>query len=143
QLDYDDSAWSSGPARFGYGDLTVATTVSFGPDPTNRYPTTYFRHSFVVPEGIAVTNLNLRLARVDGVLVWLNAQESFRTNLPAGRIVSTNLAARATGGEAASIFYPTNLPVAPLPTGTNQLAVEVHLRTVNRVAMGVDLELIG
>jgi hypothetical protein len=37
QPNYDDSGWASGPARLGYGDPAVLTTVSFGPDPTNRY----------------------------------------------------------------------------------------------------------
>ncbi len=42
---FDDSSWASGPARLGYGD-SVATTLSYGPDSGNKYPTTYFRHTF-------------------------------------------------------------------------------------------------
>src|SRR6185369_11323775 len=79
---FDDSPWKIGTARFGYGDPAVATQVGFGPDATNKYITTYFRRTFEVPWNQAVTNLNVRLARADGAVVWLNGQELFRTNMP-------------------------------------------------------------
>src|SRR5262249_30184484 len=37
QNEYDDSGWSNGLARLGYGDLCCATTVSFGPQTNNKY----------------------------------------------------------------------------------------------------------
>ena len=94
QPNYDDSGWAGGAARLGYGDPTVFTTVGYGPNATNRYITTYFRDSFVVPGNVTFTNLNFRLARVDGAVVWLNGQEAFRTNMPAGPITYTNLASQ-------------------------------------------------
>jgi hypothetical protein len=94
QPNYDDSGWASGAARLGYGDPAVFTTVSYGPDATNKHITTYFRDSFVVPGNVTFTNLNFRLARVDGAVVWLNGQEAFRTNMPAGPITYTNLASQ-------------------------------------------------
>ena len=97
QPDYDDGGWASGAARLGYGDPAVFTTVSFGPNATNRYITTYFRDSFVVPGNVTFTNLNFRLARVDGAVVWLNGREAFRTNMPAGPITCTNLASQRDG----------------------------------------------
>ena len=45
QPGFDDSGWSNGPARLGYGELTDATTLSFGPNPSNKYTTAYFRGS--------------------------------------------------------------------------------------------------
>jgi lysophospholipase L1-like esterase len=143
QPDYDDGGWASGPARLGYGDPAVLTTVSFGPDANNRYVTTYFRHWFYAPINTAITNLNLRLSRVDGAVVWLNGQEVFRINMPAGPIAYTNLASKTTVGESSYIFYPTNLATAGLPAGTNLVAVEVHLRNAAGVACGMDLELLG
>ena len=142
--DYDDSGWASGAARLGYGDPAVFTTVSYGMDATNKYVTTYFRGSFVVPGGVAFTNLNFRLARVDGAVVWLNGREAFRTNMPAGPIASTNLASQPTiTVDTAYIFYPTNIAVTNLPAGTNLVAAEVHLYRTNRTVLGFDLELIG
>ena len=143
QPNYDDSGWAGGPARLGYGDTAVFTTVSFGPNPASRYITTYFRDSFVVPGNVIFTNLNFRLARVDGAVVWLNGREAFRTNMPVGPITCTNLATRSTAREAAYIFYPTNLAVSGLSAGTNLVAVEIHIFVPARISNGLDLELLG
>jgi hypothetical protein len=146
QPNYDDSGWAGGAARLGYGDPTVLTTVGFGPNATNRYITTYFRDSFVVPGNVTFTNLNFRLTRVDGAVVWLNGLEAFRTNLPAGPITCTNLALQPVIPIRAGtpyIFYPTNIAVSNLPAGTNLVAVEIHLYATNRTALGFDMELIG
>jgi hypothetical protein len=86
--------------------------------------------------------LNLRVARADGVVVYLNGQEIYRTNLPAGPIAYTNLAINAMNVYNRHIFFPTNVPVH-LSAGTNWIAAEVHLRSVAGPAMGFDLELIG
>jgi lysophospholipase L1-like esterase len=144
QPDYDDRGWNHGPARLGYGDPATATTLSFGPDPTNKLPTTYFRRSFVVPWNAAITNLNFRLARADGAVVWLNGQEIFRTNLPSGPITYTNRALTAMTGFTGHIFYPTNIAIAnSLPVGTNLVAIELHASSATNNTLGFDLELIG
>jgi lysophospholipase L1-like esterase len=143
QPGYDDSAWSSGTARLGYGGQGVATTVSYGASTTNRNITTYFRHWFTAPDGVQFTNLNFRLLRVDGAVVWLNGQEAFRTNMPSGPIAYTNVAQRLVGFDGAYTFYPTNLPAMNLRNGTNLLAVEVHLLNATRGLLGLDLELLG
>ena len=39
---YDDSTWPAGLAPLGYGD-PMTTTVSYGPDATRKYTTTYFQ----------------------------------------------------------------------------------------------------
>jgi len=144
QLGYDDSGWASGTARLGYGDPTVFTTVSFGTNASNKHITTYFRDSFVVPGNVTFTNLNFRLARVDGAVVWLNGQEAFRTNMPTGPITYTNWASKYTIiQEQPYTFYPTNIAVSNLPAGTNLVAVEVHLYNASRTSLGFDMELIG
>ncbi len=142
QTDYDDSGWSNGIARLGYGDPAAATIVGYGPQSTNKFVTTYFRRPFVVPKNAVITNLNLRVARADGVAIYLNGQEIYRTNLPAGPITYTNLALNAMTVFNRHIFYPMNFPVN-LPTGTNWIAAEVHLSSVVATAMGFDMELIG
>jgi hypothetical protein len=141
--DYDDSGWSNGIARLGYGDPATATTVSYGPQSNNKFVTTYFRRPFVVPWNAVITNLNLRVARADGVVVWLNGQEIYRTNLPAGPIAYTNLALSAMTVFNRHIFYPANVLVNLPGASTNWIAVEVHLRSVAASAMGFDMELIG
>jgi len=143
QPDFDDTAWNHGIARLGYGDLATATTVGFGPDPSNKVVTTYFRRSFVVPWNAVITNLNFRLARSAGAAVWLNGQEMFRANLPAGPLNYTNLALAQMTGYTPHIFYPTNIAVTGLPIGTNTLAVELHQSSVTNSSLGFDMELIG
>src|SRR5262245_29382307 len=47
-MGYIDTNWNSGPAQLGYGDGDEATVVNGGPS-NNRYVTTFFRRTFVVP----------------------------------------------------------------------------------------------
>jgi hypothetical protein len=142
--DYDDSGWSDGPARLGYGEKAAATTVSYGSASTNKNPTTYFRHTFTAPANVAITNLVLRLAQEPGALVWLNGQEIWRTNLPAGPIVFTNLALTTpTTFDAPYVFNQIGVDPAKLLPGTNVLAVELHQFSASFRAAGFDLELIG
>src|SRR5688500_2897674 len=58
---FSDSNWPSGPAELGYGDATEGrpegTVVGYGPDPANRYITTYFRHSFNVADATGYGSL--------------------------------------------------------------------------------------
>ena len=143
QPNYDDSGWNSGPARLGYGDPAVMTTIGFGPEPTNKFPTTHFRRSFVVPEGVVVTNLNSRLARASGAVVWLNGQQAFRTNLPSGPINYTNLALSVVPSLMGNIFYPMTLTAPPPPTGTNMIGVEIHQYSPSYSTLGFDMELIA
>ncbi len=141
--DYDDSGWSNGLARFGYGDPTVATALNFGTDPSNKPLTAYFRHSFQVPWNLAVTNLNFRLARADGAAVWLNGQEIYRTNLPVGMLTSATPANATMTPQSAQIYYQLTKKFSGLPAGTNTLAAEVHLHAPTNAAMEFDLELFG
>jgi lysophospholipase L1-like esterase len=140
QSGFDDTAWNTGTARFGYGDLDIVTTNSYGLDPANKFVTTYFRNTFSVPRNMSVTNLNFRLARADGAAVWLNGQELFRTNLPGVSIAYTNLALRIMTGFTSHIYYPTNIAIGNSLTGTNQLAVEIHLSSVTNTTAQFDME---
>jgi hypothetical protein len=143
QPQFDDSAWAQGPARLGYNLPEVVTTVSYGPTTTNKYITTYFRRTFLVPANVHYTNLNLRLNRADGAVVWLNGQELFRVNLPAGPVSFQTRATVAVVSDALHTYYPTNLPSASLPAGTNVVAVEIHKFSPPLPYLSFDLELFG
>src|SRR5690606_12726858 len=65
-LAYDDSAWAQGPAPLGYGLPNLGTTVSYGPDPTARHPTTWFRQTFTAPDPTGFEAFSLHLRRDDG-----------------------------------------------------------------------------
>ncbi len=128
---YNDSTWASGPAQLGYGENDEATVVSYGGIATNRYPTTYFRRSFVVNSGTSLGNLSLGLLRDDGAVVYLNGQEVVRDNMPTNTIAYQTLASSTVGGAAESTYYPFVLSPSVLVTGTNVMAVEVHQRELN------------
>lgn len=143
QPGFDDSGWSNGTARLGYNELTDSSIIGFGPDPLNKFVTTYFLDSFCLPWNEEVTNLNFRLAQTDGAVVWLNGQELFSTNMPAGPITYTTLARSSATLFPSFIFYPTDLAPSNLTVGTNLLAVEIHQSAVTNASLGFDLELIG
>lgn len=143
QAQYDDSAWLSAPGRLGYNSPGIATTVSYGPDSTNKYITTYFRQTFFVPANLHYTNLNFRLNRADGAAVWLNGRELFRANLPSGPISFLTRANSSIVGDPQSTYYPTNIANAVLPAGRNVLAVELHKFSPAQASLSFDLELFG
>ncbi|MFL5331350.1 MAG: Ig-like domain-containing protein [Gemmataceae bacterium] len=140
---FNESAWPSGPAQLGYGDGDEATVVSYGPDPNNKYITTYFRKTFDVPNAAAVTTLTLRLLRDDGAVVYLNGVEVFRDNMPAGTINFETEASSALGVPQESTFIQASLNPASLVTGTNLIAVEIHQDNPGSSDISFDLALLA
>jgi hypothetical protein len=139
---FNDAAWGSGPAQLGYGDGDEATLVGFGGVATNKHITTWFRHTFTAAEPAALTNLTLRLLRDDGALVYLNGQEVFRSNLPAGAVSPTTLASATVDGANESAWFTQDVNPALLVAGPNVLAVEIHQanRTSSDISFDLSLE---
>src|SRR5206468_3985631 len=131
--------WASGPGQLGYGDGDEATVMSFGPDPTSKFITTYFRRAFDVADASAVSNLVAYVLRDDGVAVYLNGVEVFRNNLPAGPISSSTLASGVVADENA--YVVASISAAALVTGRNVIAAEVHQANVTSSDPGFDLAL--
>ncbi len=69
-------------AELGYGENDQATVVGYGPDPNNKYPTTYFRHTFVLTNAAAYNSLAFQLKFDDGGVAYLNGTEILRVNMP-------------------------------------------------------------
>lgn len=142
-VQYDDSAWEQGSGRLGYNAPGLSTIVSYGPAVTNKFITTYFRRSFVVPLQGHYTNLNFRLNRADGAVVWLNGKELFRVNLPPGPVSFQTRATTSVLGDPMNTYYPTNIPISFLQPGTNVLGIEVHRFSPLQPGLSFDLELFG
>jgi hypothetical protein len=140
---FDDSAWKSGPAQLGYGDADEATVVGFGPDPNNKFITTYFRRGFGVTDPAAFVSLTLRLVRDDGAVVYVNGTEVFRSNMPAGAIGYTTPATVAIGGGDESTYVTTSLAPGVLVAGANVIAVELHQANGTSSDLSFNLELVG
>ena len=140
---FDDGAWDAGPAQLGYGDGDESTVVTYGPDPDQKYVTTYFRHAFTVSDPSQFSYLFLRLLRDDGAAVYLNGSEITRSNMPGGEIEYLTFAASTVGGDEENIFYEDYLSAGDLIAGTNVLAVEIHQRNATSSDISFDLELQG
>ena len=138
---FDDSTWKSGVAQLGYGDGDESGIVSYGPNASAKYVTTYFRHTFQVADPTAFGSMTLRLLRDDGAVVYLNGQEVFRSNMPAGTIAYTTLASTQIWGTDETTFKSTTLSPALLRTGKNVVAVEVHQADRTSSDLSFDLEL--
>ncbi|WP_309640774.1 fibronectin type III domain-containing protein [Flavobacterium sp.] len=123
---FNDTSWASGNAELGYGDGDEATIVSYGPNPNTKYLTTYFRKSFTVINPTAYTDITLGVIFDDGVVVYLNGNEVYRANMPAGTINYNTPAAIASSGAAESTWNMVTLNSSLFLTGTNVLTAEVH-----------------
>ena len=69
---FDDSAWKTGNARFGYGNGNEVTTLDFGPDANNKYITSYFRKKFTVNDTSGCDSLIVHVSVDDGAILYLN-----------------------------------------------------------------------
>jgi acid phosphatase type 7 len=140
-----DTTWKSGAAQLGYGDGDEATVVSYGPQASRKYITTYFRKSFTVTDPAAFQTLVLNLLRDDGAVVYLNGVEVFRSNMPTGTVsFSTTASSDVTGAAESTQYFPASFAAAgKLTAGTNVVAVEVHQRSRNSSDLSFDLEVLG
>ncbi len=139
EVNFNDGAWSSGPAQLGFGDDDEATVVN-----TNRARiTTYFRRTLSLATTGELATVTLRVKRDDGVAVHLNGVEVFRNNLPPGPITATTQAVIASGGVDESAWFTTNVSAGLLLAGTNLIAAEVHQNGTNSTDLSFDLELLA
>ncbi|WP_044479804.1 GH92 family glycosyl hydrolase, partial [Paenibacillus antibioticophila] len=139
-LTYDDSAWKSGAAPLGYDNKGYAkTTVSYGPDSNNKYPTTYFRKTFEVADLDGLIELDASLIRDDGAVVYLNGQEIIRTNMPAGAVSYNTYANVTVNDERDWNVYQVDPSL--LIEGTNVIAVEVHQSNATSSDVAFDFKL--
>jgi O-glycosyl hydrolase len=139
--DIDDSTWEPDTAPVGYGNGNESTVIP--PPATGPAPTTvYLRHDFQT-NGEPAINLKARLRFRDGVVAYLNGQEFYRANLPAGAVGSTTFATVSTGSESAlTPVVSGNIRPALLRPGNNVLAVELHRAPTHNLPF-MDLALDG
>lgn len=123
QAGFDDSTWSNGLPKFGFGGDGERTSVGVAANGLTNF---YFRHTFNVSGAGGVMNLFARYIRDDGVVVYLNGLEVFRSNMPGGTIFPGTQANAAIAGADESQFLTNSINPALLQDGPNLLAVEVH-----------------
>lgn len=124
-----------GLASAAFTPLTAPTAVKTGPIipvglPSERTQlaatnsTYYFRRAFEWTGDPSTTQLTLTGLLDDGAVYYLNGQEIYRHNMPAGVITSDTKAL----SEVTAIGATTgiSIPASALRSGTNVLAVELH-----------------
>jgi hypothetical protein len=139
QPGYSDSNWSQGPGELGYGDGDETTLVSFGPNGSAKYITTYFRKTVTLPDLSALSAVQLRVTRDDGAVVYLNGAEVGRFNMPSTAPAYSTYAIAAIEETTDSI----TLSPALFNAGENLLAVEIHQANATSSDLTFDLELLG
>ena len=142
-ISYNDVGWSSGPAQLGFGERNEATTISYGGDKKNKYPCYYFRYNFTVANPAAYEVLTLKVLRDDGCVVYLNSTEVERSNMPSGTITYDTWASIGIEGDAEDFWHEFSVDPALLNTGTNVIAVEVHIDKPGSKDLSFNLELTG
>ncbi len=122
RVGFDDSAWATGNARFGWGLDGESTLLN-----PSRV-THYFRKPIVVTNAAALETFVFNVVRDDGVVVYLNGLEVFRTNMPAGAIGPSTppLVTIDNPEETIPVTYVLNLAGSGIVHGTNVVAVELH-----------------
>lgn len=142
EVDFDDSSWSAGSAKFGYGDDNETTTISFGNNEDNKHITTYFRKEIIVDDISAYTGtISIELLRDDGASVYLNGKEIIRSNLPQGEINFTTQSSSSVAEQEENTYFNFTIDHSDLVQGSNVLAVEIHQRGPNSSDLGFDLRL--
>jgi hypothetical protein len=140
-LSFNDSGWASGTGEFGYGDGDESTIVSYGPDPNNKYITTYFRKSVTIPDVNAFTSFQLGVKRDDGVVIYVNGVEVWRDNLT-GTVSYNTLADMDAADDGNSVLTAT-IPTSYFVNGNNVIAAEVHQFVINSSDLSFDMSLTG
>ena len=117
--------WPQGPTPLGYGKSSIVTTISYGGDSSQKYPTYYFRKNLTIDaEPADIASLTLNFTADDGFVVYINGTEACRYLLPDGDIFYETYATTYApdNPDSGTIDLPVNL----LRKGENIIAVEVH-----------------
>ena len=138
---FNDASWLSGAGVFGYGLGGETTTLGYGPNPNNKFVTTYFRRVVYIPDASLVQSLSARLARDDGAVVYFNNVEVWRDNMPAGAVAFGTLASAPLSGSSQTQFITSAISPSVLVSGTNIIAVEIHQDSVTTPDARFDFEL--
>lgn len=121
---FSDGGWAAGPAPLGYADPAIMTTLSYGPDSTNKWITYYFRKHFTITSLASVTGLVANYEADDGAVFYLNGTKIHTTANILEPVGNSSLC-NGTATEPYT-WIPFTISPSMLVTGDNVLAVEVH-----------------
>lgn len=137
-----DGGWKTGPSQLGYGEGDEATVVSYGPNSSAKYITTYFRGTFSIADAALYGSYTMRYLLDDGMVVYCNGREVYRRNMPTGSITYTT-SALGNAPDDGKTIHSTTLPATAFQTGSNVIAVEVHQDDGQSSDLTFSLEIMG
>lgn len=133
-LDFDDTAWPSGPAPLGHGDGDEATKL-FDAEPNQ--PSFYFRKRFSLDA--EVERADLQVVHDDGVAIWINDTPVFFEHVENGVDHAAFAGAPSEENETSRLSLP--LMPSPFVIGDNILAVMIKQSTEASTDLSFDLAL--
>jgi hypothetical protein len=133
---YNDASWGNGPAVLGYGKPVVVTTIGYGGDGGNKYPTAYFRKKVTIEDLSHKDDFQITLFVDDGAAIYVNETLVGTFNMPQTWTFNT-YALSYNDGETVHF----SLPKSVLHEGENQIAVEVHQCNAGSSDLMFDLSL--
>lgn len=123
---YNETGWKTGNAQLGYGDGDESTVVSYGPNSSSKYITTYFRKTINISNMSAYNSVTMQVLRDDGIVLYVNGIEIYRNNMPSGTIGNSTLASGAIGGADESAWISVPVSLSSFINGNNCIAAEIH-----------------
>jgi len=142
-LGFDDSTWQVGNAQLGYGDGDEVTEINGTNARDATIATTYFRHTFTVPNPGTFDTLDIQVLRDDGAIVYLNGEEEFRSNIDPGPIGYETFTVKVSQNGDEDLFFEKAISASKLRQGVNVIAVEIHQASVTSSDVSFDFELIA
>lgn len=133
--------WKTGAAPLGYGSQSFKTTISYGGNSNNKYPTYYFRRN--VNLGSAPDNdesITLNFVADDGFIIYVNGKEAGRHLMPSGTVNYNTYATTYSSGnpDTGSLDLDPTL----FQKGNNIIAVEVHNNSASSSDIYWDAEIL-
>ena len=125
--DFDDSNWLIGNTPAGFGSILntpIETTLDYGPQPSNKYPTYYFRTSINIEDPKEFSHFNFSLHVDDAAIVYINGNEIIRDGFPENTLVTYETYAPSSGKEG--VFDTFEVSPNAFSSGENLIAVELH-----------------
>ena len=131
-----NTSWQEGNAPLGYynsdrdAERNYQTTLDYGGDVNNRYPTYYFTKNVTLSAAPAAADQFLMdWTADDGFVVYVNGVEATRYNMPSGSITFNTFASTYAHDNPDS--GTSALPTSLFKKGDNVIAVEVHNNAAN------------
>lgn len=136
---FNDNSWATGSAELGYGDGDEATVVNSGPS-NAKFPTTYFRKAFTIPDPSIFGDFQLRITYDDAYVVYVNGTEAARhVSLPSNPAFDLYSGNTVGNNDIETISIPTST----FSAGQNTIAVEIHQGNSGSSDISFDLSLTG